>query len=541
MLYFERWKIVSIIAICVSGLLFTLPNMMSRQMLDGLPDWLPKNQLVLGLDLQGGAHLLLELDMDQVYADRLDSIRDEVQLQLRPRDRSSGQKLLRYTRGAAENAVQVIITDPDDMAEAERRVRTLVNPVSSGVLGTGGPDLNVEVTDGNRITVRLTGEEIVYQANRALEQSIEVLTRRINAFGTLEPSIQRSGADRILVQFPGAGQDEIATLKDLLIGAAKMTFNMVCTDVSQADIAANKVKISCKVVPSTDDYVPAYAVEKRAIVTGEDLAGATVTIDENGQPAVGFRFDGPGGKRFADATAANVGRPFAIILDGIVISAPVIRTAILGGSGIITGNFTFKEANELSIQLRSGALPADLTIVEERTVGPDMGADAVAAGKLAAMAGLILVVLFMGFYYRRFGIYSDIALIINLILIFGALSALGATLTLPGIAGIVLTIGMAVDANVLIFERIREEVTTGKTPINAIEAGYRRALTTIVDANVTTLVAASILFFLGSGPIRGFSVTLGIGILTSVFTAVVVTRLMIALWVRKVRPSELPL
>ncbi|MCS5605433.1 MAG: protein translocase subunit SecD, partial [Alphaproteobacteria bacterium] len=389
-----------------------------------------------------------------------------------------------------------------------------------------------------------TEEAIRERRRSAIEQSIEIVRRRIDELGTREPTIQRQGQDRILVQVPGLQDPE--RLKSILGKTAKMVFRLVDLTTSPAEILAGGRTPPGSELLESDERNPdgtpmdMYVVRKRVMVSGDTLVDSAATFQDN-MPVVSFRFDSVGAKRFGDATKKNVGKPFAIVLDKRVISAPVIREAIMGGTGIISGNFTVQEVQDLALLLRAGALPAPLKILEERTVGPSLGADSVAAGKIACVIAFIAVMVFMVLSYGLFGLAADIALLINLFLILGTLSILQATLTLPGIAGIVLTIGMAVDANVLVFERIREEIRTGKTPFAAMEAGYQRALGTILDANITTLIAAVILFAMGSGPIKGFAVTLGIGILTSVFTAVVVTRMMLVFWLRRTRPAALPI
>ena len=374
----------------------------------------------------------------------------------------------------------------------------------------------------------------------AVDQSIEVVRRRIDQLGTTEPNIQRQGEDRILVQVPGLQDSK--RLKDLLQQTAKLTFHLVCTDMSAEQALQTRPPADCEVRYSADEPPEAYLIEKRSLVGGEDLVDAQPSFDQrSNEPIVTFRFNTSGALRFATVTEQNVGKPFAIVLDKEVVSAPVIREPIRGGSGQISGNFTVEQANDLSILLRAGALPADLTIVEERTVGPGLGADSIEAGKLAAVIGSIAVVVFMVLGYGLLGVFADVALAANIALIIGILSFLQATLTLPGIAGIVLTVGMAVDANVLIYERIREEAQAGRSAIAAIDAGFARALGTILDANITTLIAAVILFQLGSGPVRGFAITLAIGILTTVFSAFVLTRLIVATWVRTRRPHAVPI
>lgn len=374
----------------------------------------------------------------------------------------------------------------------------------------------------------------------AVTQSLEVLNRRLNALGTTEPSIQAEGSQRILVQVPGL--EDTAQLKDILGRTARMTFHMECGEGSLAEAMQVGAPPGCELFDSIDENEGPVLAESRSLLSGDDLADAQPAFDQRtNQPVVTFRFNARGGRLFADATQQSVGRRFAVVLDDKYITAPVIRTPILGGSGQIEGNFTVESAQNLAVLLRAGALPADLVIVEERTVGPSLGRDSIEAGKIAALIGSAGVVVFMLAAYGLLGVFSIVALAANMALIIGILTVIPATLTLPGIAGIVLTVGMAVDSNVLIFERIREESRLGRSAINAIEAGFRRALGTIVDANVTTLIAAVALFALGSGPIRGFAVTLGIGIVTTMFTAFLLTRLIVATWVRRWRPKVVPL
>ena len=536
MLYFAPWKIVAVVLVCVAGLIFTAPNFLSRETAQSLPDWMPGNQINLGLDLQGGSHLLLEVDSATVVRERLESLTDSIRSELR------SARIGYLGLGVEGDAVTFRVCEPDQQAPAVKLVRDLSTLVGGNALTGGTPDIEVSAGEEGRVAVRLTEAAILERRSTAVEQSIEIVRRRIDELGTREPSIQRQGEDRILVQVPGL--DDPQRLKSVLGKTAKMVFRMVDATTDPAEARRGRVPPGSDLLPSDDtlaDGSPSqfFVVRKRVLVGGDSLVDAQPTFQQ-GEPVVSFRFDSVGAKKFADATRDNVGRPFAIVLDGKVISAPVIREPILGGSGIISGSFTVETARDLALLLRAGALPAPLEIVEERTVGPSLGADSVRAGEYAAMIAFVLVIVYMGLAYGLFGIAANIALIANLFLIFGALSLLQATLTLPGIAGIVLTIGMAVDANVLVFERIREEVRAGKTPFAAMEAGYQRAFGTIYDANLTTLIAAVILFTMGSGPVKGFAVTLGIGIITSVFTAIVVTRLLLVTWLRRTRPALLP-
>jgi preprotein translocase subunit SecD len=401
--------------------------------------------------------------------------------------------------------------------------------------------VDVEDAGGGLIRLTVTEPALVERIRQAVEQSIQIVERRVNELGTVEPSIQRQGVDRILVQVPGL-QDP-SRLKELLGKTAKLTFRLVDLSVPPDQALGGRVPPESEILyGSRAENRQPYLIEKRIMVSGEDLTDAQPGFDQrNGQPIVSFRFNTNGARRFAQVTQENVGRPFAIVLDNEVISAPVIQEPILGGSGQISGNFTVVQANDLAILLRAGALPAPLTIIEERTVGPGLGQDSIEKGKLASYVGSVMVIVFMFATYGLFGLFANLAVAINVAMIFGVLSMLNATLTLPGIAGIVLTVGIAVDSNVLIYERIREEVRSGRTPITAIDAGFSRALATIMDSNITTFIAAAVLFYIGTGPVRGFAVTLGIGIITTVFTAFTLTRLIVAVWVRWRRPQRVPI
>lgn len=539
MLYFAKWKITVIVGACLIGLIFVAPNFIPARTASSIPSWLPHQQISLGLDLQGGSHLLLEVDVEALVKERVESLVDAARTALR------GERV-RYRFGARGNrSLKVRILREEQREQALELIRGLANPVSGGVLGVGSgtDDIDVEIADDGTITVSLTDQAIQEARNSAVEQSIEIVRRRIDETGVREPTIQRQGAERILVQLPGI--DDPERIKRLLGQTAKMVFRLVDVNTLLSDAQRGNVPAGSELVEAADEKDAAgnplqYVIRKRVMVSGERLVDAQPSFDQlTGEPVVTFRFDSAGAKRFGEVTQANVGRPFAIVLDGKVVSAPNIREPILGGSGQISGRFTVQEASDLAVVLRAGALPAPLKILEERTVGPDLGADSIRAGKIAGAVAFLAVMVFMFASYGVFGMAANVALLVNVILIGGALSVLQASLTLPGIAGIVLTIGMAVDANVLVFERIREEIRTGKTPLNALESGYRRALTTIIDANVTTLIAALLLFQFGSGPVRGFAVTLAIGILSSVFTAVTLARFLIVLWIRRTRPAEL--
>jgi protein-export membrane protein SecD len=534
MLHFARWKIVLIVLVCVAGVLAALPNLLPRSVTEALPGWMPAEPLVLGLDLQGGSHLLLAVETDAVREERLESLRDDIRQALR-------DERIGYTGlGVRGDAVVVRIREDADLQRARARLEELTAASNPALFGRAVRDAVLTQEEGNLLVLTLTEEGLQQRINSAVEQSIEIVRRRIDELGTTEPTIQRQGADRILVQVPGL-QDP-GRLKALLGQTAQLTFRLVDVSVSLNEAVQGRPPAGSEVLYYADDPSQPIVVERRTMVAGEDLVDAQPGFDQQtNEPIVSFRFNTSGARRFGQVTQQNVGRPFAIVLDEAVISAPVIREPILGGTGQISGGFTVQQANDLAILLRAGALPAPLTILEERTVGPGLGADSIEAGQTAAMIGVVAVVAFMILSYSLFGVFSVVALALNLSLLIGVLSALQATLTLPGIAGIVLTVGMAVDANVLIFERIREELRAGKSAIGAIDAGFNRAFGTILDANITTLIAAVILFYLGSGPVRGFAITLAIGIVTTVFTAFTVTRLIVALWLRRRRPAAVPI
>ena len=546
------WKTILIWGICAVGLLFALPNLfytkveqhndaMKAVEASGVttpeqeaaiaqwPNWLPSGLVNLGLDLRGGAHLLAEVQVADVYKDRIDGLWPDVRDALRTERDAVGN----VRREPSDPGVlKVKIGNPANMAKAVEVVRALAQPVVT-LTGVGQTDIEVAGA-GDILTVQLSEAERVATDSRTIQQSLEIIRRRVDEVGTREPTIQRQGTDRILIQVPGIGS--AAELKALIGTTARLTFNPVRgrTADEKADPGARNV-----LLPAADEPGMFYIIEQTPVVSGEDLVDAQPAFDQNGQPAVNFRFNPSGARKFGDYTAANIGQPFAIVLDDEVISAPVIQSAIPGGSGIITGNFSVEESTDLAVLLRAGALPAELTFLEERTIGPELGQDSIDAGRIAAIIAMVAVSLFMFASYGLFGLFANIALAINMGLLFGALSMIGGTLTLPGIAGIVLTIGMAVDANVLVFERIREELRSQKNPVRAIEIGYERAMSAIVDANLTTLITAAVLFYFGAGPVRGFAVTLALGIITSVFTALLVTKQLIALWYGWRRPTTI--
>lgn len=545
------WKRILILLVCAWGIIGAVPNLFygrverhndavaAIEAAGGTatpeqlaaraewPDFLPSGLMNLGLDLRGGAHLLAEVKVEDVYKSRMDAMWPDVRDALRD---------LRDQVGAVRRApspdgiLRVTIERPEGMAAALEAVRGL----GTGVMTlTGAGQSTIDVTaEGADIVVQLSEAEKQATDNRTLQQSLEIIRRRVDEVGTREPTIMRQGEDRVLIQVPGIGS--AAELKALIGTTAKLTFNAVVSRTNDAGVNPGPRNL---LLPSMDEPGVYYIVEETPVVSGEQLVDSQPSFDQNNRPAVSFRFDSSGARKFGDYTAANIGAPFAIVLDNEVISAPVIQSHIPGGSGIITGTFSVEESTQLAVLLRAGALPAEMNFLEERTVGPELGQDSIDAGKIAALVAGGAVVVYMLASYGLFGLFATLALTVNMGLIFAALSAVGGTLTLPGIAGIVLTIGMAVDANVLVFERIREEMRQNKNPGRAIELGYERAKSAIIDANITTFITAVVLFAVGAGPVRGFAITLGIGIITSVFTALFVTRLFVEIWYRARRPA----
>ena len=493
------------------------------------PAWAPSGLVNLGLDLRGGAHLLAEVKLADVYKQRMDAFWPDARDALKEvRDATGPVK----RKPSPDGTLRITLTNPEGMPAALAKLQGLTANVVS-LTGAGQKDMDI-VADGGDIVISLSDAEKAATDTRTMQQSLEIIRRRVDAAGTREPSIQRQGADRILIEVPGIGSAE--ELKAIIGTTAKLTFNTV---IGQGSDKAANPGVGNLLLPASDQQGLYYTVEEAPVVTGDDLVDAQPSFDQNGRPAVSFRFDTSGARKFGEYTGAHVGEPFAIVLDKQVISAPTIQTAITGGSGIITGNFTVEGSTNLAVLLRAGALPAEMTFLEERTVGPELGQDSIDAGQIAAITGMVLVGVFMQASYGIFGFFANITLVISMGIIFGILSMIGGTLTLPGIAGLVLTIGTAVDANVLVYERIREELRHAKTAARAIELGYERATSAIVDANVTTLITSIVLYFFGAGPVRGFAVALFIGIITSVFTALFVTRLIIQVWFNWRKPKTL--
>jgi preprotein translocase subunit SecD len=529
MLDFPRWKLWGVLIAVFTGLLFALPNFFPAETVAQWPRFLPREQLNLGLDLRGGSHILLEGAPADIRKARLDVLEELARAELR---QAGGGRIDWTDMGLRGGVVSFTVRDPADVDRAVETVRRLSRPV--GQL-SGQRDIDVRVVDGTRVELRPTEAGLAAETDAAMGQAVEVIRRRIDELGTREPTIIRQGDTRIIVQVPGLQDPE--ALKALLGKTARLEFKLVDVEADPARAAEGRAPPGSQVLPNADGG-GFLVVKRRAIITGDQLVDAQPSF-QDGIPVVSFRFDSAGGRRFGKATQENVGRPFAIVLDNQVISAPRINEPILGGAGIIQGNFTTESANELAILLRSGKLPIELRVVEERTVGPDLGADSIRAGSIAAIAATIVVAALMILTYGRFGVYACIALVLNVFLILGIMSGIGATLTLPGIAGLVLTIGAAVDANVLINERIREEQRKGRRVFDSVETGFREASRTIWDANTLNIIVAVIMFIFGTGPIKGFAVVLSIGIATSVFTNVTVVRLMVATWLQRSRPTAL--
>ena len=529
MIHLSRWKVVLLVLSLLFGLFFAYPNVLSPAQREALPGWLPKSGLNLGLDLQGGSYLLLEVDVPAMREKRLGNLGEDARTAL-AEARVGVLSIAREPSG-----VVVTLADPSQMELAMQSMRTLIQN------NTGITDRTVTRQGSERIRYAFTEQAMASMSADAVTQSIEVVRRRLDAGGTKEINPTRQGADRIVIQAPG--QSDPAELERLVGQTAQLTFQMVDVENSVTEALAGSIPPDSELIPGGDPQGAAwYLVKRRVLVSGENLTKAEVTSDQNNRTAIGFRFDGAGARRFGEATAANIGKPFAIILDGKVISAPTIISAITGGQGQITGSYTIEQAAEMVNLLNGGALPAPLNVVERRTVTAELGADAVAAGKLSTMIGFAIIVVFMFLAYGLlFGGISVIGLLLNGLLIVAAMSVTGATLTLPGIAGLILTFAVAVDANVLIYERMRDEARAGRSVIASLDAGFNKAMGTIIDANLTTLVAALIMFAFGAGPVRGFAWTLTIGVFTSMLSAVLVAQVGLALWLKLAKPKKLPI
>jgi protein-export membrane protein SecD len=534
MLHFSRYKTIAILASVLIAFIFALPNAVS-------PAWQAKmfsvvgaKPMTLGLDLQGGVNVVLELDQKDFKTKLLKQLAGDSRIALR--EAKVGYKGITQT----ENAVSVRISNLADVDKTKTELKKLQQPLNGGLLSSGSAVNLYDVTNQDeQINISFSPQGFDAKIAVAIQQSLKIVENRLNGLGTSEPVIQQQGKDRIAVQIPGIKNSQ--QVIDILGRTAKLTFQLLCQE--QPTGANQNPPQECESFPLKDKPEQTLWVQtsSRATVDGADLTDSQPSFDQSNSAVVTFKFNQKGSTRFAKLTSENVGKPFAIVLDEKVVSYPNINEPILGGSGQISGNFTTEETASLAVVLRSGALPAKLTIVEERTVGPSLGSDSIKAGLLASAIGLVGVLIFMLVVYHLFGVFANLALLANLLMLIAIMSVMGFTLTLPGIAGIVLTMGMAVDSNVLVYERIREEWRNGRTALNAIETGFKAALATIIDANLTTLIAAFVLFGVGSGPVRGFAVTLSIGIVTTVFTAYTLTRLIIAYWVKVARPKEVPL
>lgn len=515
MVQISAWKKFFILLLPILGILYSLPNVAGENtriwLQENLPGWMPTKTINLGLDLRGGAHLLFQVETDVIFKERADLIVTDMRRVLR-------EEKITYSRiGVIENGMRLTLRDAGDAD----KVRSLIRSTE--------PNLEIENKEGGLvIEAKLSAQAVKQLLDQAIGQSIEIVRRRVDELGTTEPSIARQGQDRILLQVPGANAED---LKRIIGKTAKLTFHLVAEPGSASTGGSRSLPFADKTEGQTA------SIERRAMITGDMLDNAAPGFDQNGQSVVSFRLNSLGGRRFCDVTRNNVNKPFAIVLDDEIISAPVIREPICGGQGQISGGFDLQGATDLSILLRAGALPAPLAVVEERTVGPTLGSDSVEAGKKACLMALVFVGIFACLSYGLFGIFASIGLVVNMVLIMGVMSILQATLTLPGIAGIVLTIGLAIDGNVLVFERIKEELRDGRSILSAIDAGYTRAKTTITDSNVTALIAALILFSFGTGPIKGFAVTMCIGVATSYFCALMLTRLIILTWYKWKKPT----
>ena len=552
MQHFPLWKRILVIGLCLAGFALGVPNLFYNRVeahndavtvlerdgavtdaqsaaMAGWPAWMPSGLVNLGLDLRGGAHLLAEVHLAEVYKARMDGLWPELRKALADERQVIGS--IRRVPSTPD-VLKIQIGNADQIARAVEVARALARPVVS-MTGVGSSDIEVTGT-GDTLTVKLSAAEQTATDDRTMQQSLEIVRRRVDAAGTREPTIMRQGADRILIEVPGIGS--AAELKGLIGTTAKLTFHQV---VGRAASAEQRPGPGQEILPDANDKTAFYILVSLPVVTGDELTDARPDSDQNGMPAVAFRFNATGARAFGDYTANHIGEPFAIVLDGKVISAPVIQTHIAGGSGVITGRFSVQQATDLALLLRAGALPAGMTFLEERTIGPELGADSIQAGMIASAIGFAAVVVFMIASYGLFGFFASVALAINVIFIIAFMSLIGATLTMPGIAGIVLTMGTAVDANVLIFERVREELRRGIAPVRAFDIGYDKAMSAIVDANVTHFMVGMILFVLGAGPVRGFAVTLLIGIVASIFTALWLVRLIIAEWYAWRRPKTI--
>ncbi len=517
MLHFSKLKIALILFVCFVALIFAAPSFIKKnsqlEFVKKLEQILPNHKVNLGLDLRGGSQLMLEIDFAYYLKEQINNLKDEIKSSFR-------DESVRSIPDVIGDKITFLLDDEEQQKTAKKIIKKLSKKVE------------IDEKSG-RFEVYFSNQQILEIKQNLIKQSIEIVRRRIDESGTKEPTILAQGEDRILLQVPGI--ENSSELKSILGKTAKMSFQFVADETFSGDSFG---AFSGDLERAFDTQGRAYLLKKEIILSGDLLVDASVTYYE-GQPAVAFRFNDLGSKKFAQITKENIGKFFAIVLDGKIITAPRINTVINQGSGVISGSFTTQEANQVALLLRAGALPAPLKVIEERTVGPSLGLDSIKSGSLAALAGLVFVALFMILFYGFFGFIADIAMVINIAIILAVLSLLGATLTLPGIAGIVLTMGMSVDANVLIFERIKEELREKKSVLAGVEQGFSQAFRTITDSNITALIVAFFLYVFGNGPVKGFAVTLSIGIVASMFSAIVLTRMMIAIWLKKRRPQKL--
>ena len=531
MLRLSRWKVILVVLAVLFGVVYTLPNALPQKALDALPSWVPKKKLNLGLDLQGGSSILMQVDTAALKKERLTNLLEDVRNGLRD------QMVAFDGLHQQGDGVAVHIMNAGDIDKAYQALAKLSQPIQN----TAARDLNVTTQPGQVIQLALSPQAMQAESAKAVSQSIEKIRRRVDELGTREPSITTQGIDRISVEAPGESDPE--KLKAVIGKTAKLTLQAVDESVSQEDQAAGRI-------PPDDEVLPLDAskgggvliVKKRPVVTGDQLTYAQQGFDQNGQSAVDMRFNGAGAARFGKYTAENIGKRFAIVLDGKIITAPVIQSAIPGGSGQITGIGSPEEANTLALLLRAGALPAPLNTIQQTSVGAELGQDSVQRGELSAVVGFVIIVVFIVLAYGLlFGGVAFVALTVNGLLLLAAMSATGATLTLPGVAGMILSLALAVDASVLIYERMRDEARAGHSVLAATDHGMRRALISIVDANVTTLIAGGIMFTFGAGPVKGFAWTLSFGVFSSVFSAVFVTQVLLGWWLKVAKPKTLPI
>jgi preprotein translocase subunit SecD len=528
MLDFPRWKVTLLWLLVALGVLFSIPSLIgSTRYADQWPKWLPQYKISLGLDLAGGSHLLLEADASDAQKQRLQAMEDAVSTELRHDPRIEIGDI-----STAGGRLSFMVRDATKMDAAFERLRTLTQPMGL----TGKRDWDIQVVDSTRIVLTPTASGSAQALKDAMGVARDVVRRRIDPGGTKEITVVTEGGNRILVQVPGVEDPE--ALKKLIGQTARLEFKLVDLAANPQDVQQGRAPPGSQVLPMADG-TGFMAVKRRVMVSGDQLTDAKQSFDQDGRPDINITFNTSGARRFGRVTQENVGKPFAIILDDKILSAPNINEPILGGRAQISGNFTVQSAHDLAVSLASGKLPVKLNVMEERTISAELGADSIHKGVIASVIGTLGVILFMLVTYGRFGVYANIALVVNGFLILGIMAIFNATLTLPGIAGFILTIGAAVDANVLINERIREEIHRGRRLLDAVETGYREAMHAIIDANVTHVISAGIMAYFGSGPVRGFAIVLLIGVITSVFTAVYFTRMLVAQYLRRARPREI--